>query len=92
MSPSPPKMSDAERESLIDITTQLAINGKSFATRSYWDKCRCELVRGRSPEQIRRLEIERGLLRGPNPQQHQKISIAKFLRPDNSAHEPELEC
>jgi hypothetical protein len=53
-------LTDAERESLIDITAQLAQQG-SPAVRRYWWSLMKALINERSPEQVERMERERGL-------------------------------
>lgn len=56
-----PILTDADREALIDIITQLAIGSSEVAQRRFWVSLRDDLVRKRSPEQIARMEKAKGL-------------------------------
>ncbi len=54
------QLTDDERESLIDTATQLSMHG-SPAIRRYWWNHMKALIADRSPEQIARMEVAKGL-------------------------------
>ena len=54
------QLTDVERESLIDTATQLSMQG-SNAVRLFWWEILKGLIKDRSPEQVARMEIEKGL-------------------------------
>jgi len=86
------KQEDEAREQRIDLLG-LRFRGASSSDdrRQIWNELGAEIA-ARSPEQIRRLEIARGLYREPNHQALQKISIAEHSGRSNSWREPEWEC
>ncbi len=53
-------LTDDERECLIAITGQLSAQGTT-AVRRYWWAAMKALIHDRSPEQIQRMEIAKGL-------------------------------
>lgn len=54
-------LTDAEREQLIDLFTQLETAQTSPAMRRYFWSLRKDLINNRSAEQVARMERERGL-------------------------------
>lgn len=54
-------LTDAEREQLIDLFTQLDAAQTSPAMRRYFWSLRKDLINNRSPSQIERMEREHGL-------------------------------
>lgn len=53
-------MNDEERESVIDTLATLARFGSPMVRKYWWDRLR-EQIAARSPQQVEKLERERGL-------------------------------
>lgn len=71
MTPQP--LSDEGREAVIDILNQLCMNGTGEVRRRFWQLFKAEAAL-RTPAQVERMEIERGL-RKQRPQ-----SMAEILK------------
>jgi hypothetical protein len=56
-------ITDEDREAAIDILTQLTIGSTGNGLRRIFCAFRDQLIRERSPEQVERLEREKGLRR-----------------------------
>ena len=83
---------DAERERRIDeLGFRLRSATHPDVRRDIWTRLKGE-IGARSTQQIRRMEVERGLAPELDAQPNPKISVAEHSGRDDSWREPKLEC